>query len=149
MDGVASEDAEALVSPSAAEADMSLGVVSVEATAAASAAQDVALHPTKVNGRDGLTIHAGLLDRTQEMMQTSLTGTGRCVSSVRYFSGLGGGGLDGPEAGIAVVAQPKAYSDWEKGRTSTAFNSISQNAIHDFHLAWSQRVRGRGLVRTA
>lgn len=44
--------------------------------------------------------------------------------------------VDEPEAGIAVVAQPKAYSDWEKERTTTAFKSISQNAIQDIHLAW-------------
>lgn len=49
MEGVASEDAEALGSLLAAGAAMSLGVVSVEATAAASAAQHVAFHPTEVD----------------------------------------------------------------------------------------------------
>lgn len=47
---MASEDAGALASPSAAEVDTSPGVVSAEATVEASAAQDVALHPTKVEG---------------------------------------------------------------------------------------------------
>lgn len=60
MEGVDSEDAEALVSPLAAEADMFPVVASVEVTAAASAVRDVAFHPTEVDGGGGLTIYAGL-----------------------------------------------------------------------------------------
>jgi hypothetical protein len=49
---------------------------------------------------------------------------------------------DGPEAGIAVVAQHKAYSVWEKERTSTAINSISQNAIYDIPSGLVRQLRG-------
>lgn len=65
MEGAASEDAEALVSPSAAEADMSQGEASAEAIVADSVAQDVALHPTKVDGCGGLMTpcwDAGIID---------------------------------------------------------------------------------------
>lgn len=56
MEEVASGDVAVAVS-TAAEADSFPGEATVEATAAASvAAQDVAMHPTKVVGCGGLTI---------------------------------------------------------------------------------------------